>query len=183
MSKRLARVVLGLVAAGLAVASLWSLTGTVDIARAEDKQGGYQDSCMVVMGDSTSYTVCDFVLPAAFDTSETFDVRSYDVIAVRGIGSGDSLAYWIDYNLDDSYWTNLVDSTFVNSTEESTFPPTSSTQRILFNNQLIHDQVIGTAHGPTYRNWLISNLRVRVQNIDVSDTLINLRYRVIGRSK
>jgi hypothetical protein len=183
MEKRLARVVLGLMAAGLALAGLWPWGGIVSNALGEDKKGGYLDSCMVVVGDSTSYQLCNYVLPGTSDTSAAFNVNGADMISVRAFGSGDSLAYWIDYTFDGLYWTNLVDSTFVNSAPELTWTPTTNNWRFLFNNQLAHDQVVGTAHGPTYRNWMLDKIRVRVENVDVSDTLFNLRYRVLGETR
>jgi hypothetical protein len=168
---------------GAAAVGLWYSAGPVDVALADDKWHG-PDSTITVIGDSTTYSIYHFILPGARDTSETFSTKKFDLIDVTTFGCGDSIAYWIDTNQGDpSTWTTIVDSSFVNSSELTDFPPTKGTWKLLFDEQLIHDQAIGTAHGPTYRNWFVRFLRVRLMNIDESDTLINVRTVVEGRER
>lgn len=180
---RLAQMLVAVALVGAIGICMVMYEGPVRTAIADDKTGGYQDSCAAVVGDSASYTICDFVLPGAADTSETFDVRRWDAIMIHGYGNGDSMAYYIDYSYDDGLWTNLQDSTFVNATELTTFPPTSATWKVLFSKQLAHTATVSTNNTVHFDNWLLSKLRIRLLNADITDTLINVRYRVDGKSK
>lgn len=187
MNKWLARAVQYGLAAGIAFAGLWSVFGggvswAKIIGHDDYWMGG--DTLMTVTGDSTTYYITNHLMPATSpgkdggkDTTATADVRACDKIAVTVFGSGDSLAYWVDYTMDGTNWTNLIDSTFVNAAESADFPPTTASWNTIVTNQFVHI-ASGTNLGVTWRDWMIPKLRVRLQNADVLDTLINARVRV-----
>jgi len=182
MSK-IARFAQTLLIAGVVAAAIAGTFGIVDLqARnrfdVEDKWTG-ADSLQTVIGDSTTYTFTHHLFPAGKDTTDAVDTRRCDLLSMAWFGSGDSLAYWVQYTIDGTNWLSLADSTFVNAAESADYPPTTASWNTIVYKQFNHIATSGVSSTVHLDGWMLPQVRAIVQNADLSDTLFNSRIRFI----
>lgn len=162
---------LGALAAAVLLAPMYVNSGGFD---SRDKWVG-GDSLMTVAGDSVTYYITNHILPGGRDTTDAYDTRECDAIQLALFGSGDSLAYWVQYSIDKTNWFSVYDSTFVNAAESADYPPTTASWNTCLIRQFTHNAGTVTNFGYFMYPWL----RVCFINADLSDTLINARVRVM----
>jgi hypothetical protein len=189
MMKRLARFVLGLGAAGLAAACLWSL------AEGGGGSSGFSVPPLMGIGKVADTVAVNAIAPGEIDTTGAVTTTGCDRMLLVGLFDGDSCAYWVDYSADGTVWYNNKDSSFVNGTPTAvgswytwSTPPdtawiTDSTWSAITRDridgtptakvryQLVQAITIGAVSVPTFRSFMYDYVRLRIHNIDTADTM------------
>jgi hypothetical protein len=110
------------------------------------------------------------ILPGCADTLDYQWVHGCDRIGYQAIYDADTVRYYIDvaahYDGANTIW-KLLDST--------TVVMAATGDRWGIDRQLQHEAVVGIAHGPTFRSWMIEYMRIRLFNPSVTDTVKHFR--------
>jgi len=146
------------------------------------------------IGKVPDSTATASLAPGMSDTSSAVSTLGCDKLVLIGLADGDSFAYYIDYSPDGTNWLSYRDSTFVDGvpTADSLWfswgdPDTAWTSDTTWSaitrerfegtpglkvwHQFVHTATADTNYTVHYGDFVFDYVRLRLLNLDVTDTL------------